>query len=269
MAGVRSKPIEAACDVGNIAHPSEKGCEMMKIKHDPVLVEETTRNAISIRKEIRGGNKGDFVNAAEIQLLEQLSDIVVRFVEIGGLVKVMIEIGNRTTHKDFRDAIPNILKWRDEVQEKQSDKIAAKLFHNIPKPTNPDEYLELLSYLQEHGSSYAKLAVRNNELIGGILTGISRYHKKKLSTEQLIELTSLTQQLNFLLSTLNIKGVDTEYALEQIEAGKPPFEKGYPVSRYKMIEVLRTWRKGKPHIRVKSALEKAKRSQEKKEADKV
>lgn len=241
----------------------------MEIEYKPVLVEEKTKNAISIRNEIRGGEKGDFVNAAEIQLLEQLSDIVVRFVEIGGLVKVMIEIGNRTTHKDFRDAIPNILKWRDEVQEKQSDKIAAKLFHNIPKPTNPEEYLELLSYLQEHGSSYAKLAERSNELIGGILTGISRYHKKEISTEQLIELTSLTQQLNFLLSTLNIKGVDTEYALEQIAAGKPPFEKGYPVSRYKMIEVLRAWRKSKQHIRVNIIREKAKELTKKRGAGKV
>ncbi len=241
----------------------------MEIEYKPVLVEEKTKNAIAIRNEIRGGKKGDFVNAAEIQLLEQLSDIVVHFVEIDGLVKVMLEIGNKTTHKDFRDAIPNILKWRDEVQEKQFDKIAAKLFHNIPKPTNPEEFLELLSYLQEHGISYTKLAERTNELIRNILIDISKYHKKGVSTEQLIELTLLTQQLNFILSTLNIKGVDTEYALEQITVGKPPFDKGYPVSRYKMIEVLRAWRKNKQHIMVKNTLKKAKGLQEKRAAGKV
>ena len=154
----------------------------MEIEYKPVLVEEKTKKAISIRNEIRGGKKGDFVNAAEIQLLEQLSDIVVRFVEIDGLVKVVIEIGNKTTHKDFRDAIPNILKWRDEVQERQSDKIAAIFFHKMIHPSNKEELLEFLSYSQEHGRSYAKLAEQFNETFSNVLTHVARYHGRSLST---------------------------------------------------------------------------------------
>ncbi len=230
-----------------------------------MLAEETTKSAVKIGREIRNRYEPD------ISYLEQFSDMQIRFVEIDGLVKVMLEIGDKATHKDIREAIPNILKWRDELQDIQSDKIAYRLFHNmLQKPTNSkEELLEFFSQMQERGKSYANLAELFNQVLGKSLIEVKRYYGEKLSTEQLIKLNSLTKQINVMLSALNIKDVDAEYALEQITAGKPPFQKGYPVSRYKMIEALRTWRKGKPHIRVKSALEKAKRLQVKREADKV
>ena len=228
----------------------------------PLLVEETTKSAINIRNEMGG-------DALEFSFIEQVSDLTVRFVEIDGLVRVMLEIGDKATHKDIRDAIPNILKWRDKVQEKQSDKTAARLFHKMLKPENKEELLEFFSYLQEHGVSYAKLAERFNGLLSRSLEAILMYQNKRLTTKQMANFNLVLNQTNNLLNAMNINNVDIEYALDQIAAGKPPFEKGYPVSRYKMIEVLRTWRKNKQHIMVKTTLEKAKRLQEKKEADKV
>jgi len=225
------------------------------VKKAPLLVEEETKNAIKIGNEIR--DKAEL----EISYLEQFSDIAVHFVEIDGLVRVMLEIGDKATHKDIRDAIPKILEWRDEVQDLQSDKIAYRLFYGmLQKPTNSkDELLEFFSQMQERGKSYSKLAELFNQVLSKSLIEIKKYHRMKtITTEQLTQLTSLTRKTNVMLSAMNIKGVDTEYALEQIAAGKPPFEKEYPVSRYKMIEVLRTWRNSKSHIRVKNALEKVK-----------
>lgn len=229
------------------------------MKKKPLLIEEETKNAIQIGEKIRKEAE------LEIAYLQQFADITIRFVEIDGLVKVMLEIGDKATHKDIRDAIPIILKWRDEAQDLQSDKIAYRLFHEmLQTPTSSKEkILEFLSQMQERGKSYANLAELFNQVLGKSLIEVKRYDGKKISTEQLIKLNSLTQKINVMLSALNIKDVDAEYALERITAGKPPFQKGYPVSRYKMIEVLRTWRKGKPHIRVKNALEKVKAIQEK------
>jgi len=241
----------------------------LKTVENSLLVEEMTKNARAIRQNIREGKRNDFVNAAEIQLLEQFSDIVIRFVEIDGLVKVMLEIGDNTTHKDIRDAIPNILRWRDEVQKWQSDKIAAKLFHEMKKPTNKEEFLEFFSYSQEHGVSYSKLAERFNENMSRVVVKLAEYHGKTISTEELIEFHSLNQYANSLLSMMNIKDISIEDALEQVAKGNPPFEKGYPVSRYKMIEVLRTWRKNKQHIRVNNVLKKAKELAKKRETGKV
>ena len=223
-----------------------------------VLAEETTKSAVKIRREIINRYEPD------ISYLEHFLDMQIRFVEIDGLVKVMLEIGDKATHKDIREAIPNILKWRDELQDLQSDKIAYRLFHGmLQKPTNSkDELLEFFSQMQEHGKSYAKLAELFNEVLGNSLTAISVYNKKSISTEELVKLNSLARKTNVMLSALNIKGVDIEYALEQVSAGKPPFQKGYPVSRYKMIEILRTWRKSKQHIMVKNALVKAKKLNE-------
>jgi hypothetical protein len=224
-----------------------------------VLAEETTKSAVKIGGEIR--NRYEF----DISYLEQFLDMQIRFVEIDGLVKVMLEIGDKATHKDIREAIPNILKWRDELQEIQSDQIAYRLFHKmLQKPTNSkEELLEFFSQMQERGKSYANLAELFNQVLGKSLIEIKKYQGKAITTEQFTQLNALTRQVNIMLSAMTIKGVDTEYALEQIVKGKPPFQNGYPVSRYKMIEVLRTWRKGKPHIRVKNALEKVKAIQEK------
>ncbi|NTV78548.1 MAG: hypothetical protein HGA25_05255 [Clostridiales bacterium] len=91
----------------------------------PLLVEEETKNAIKIGSEIRNRYEPD------ISYLEQFLDMQIRFVEIDGLVKVMLEIGDKATHKDIREAIPNILKWRDELQDIQSDKIAYRCRQKI------------------------------------------------------------------------------------------------------------------------------------------
>lgn len=221
----------------------------MKLK--PLLTEECTNNATFISSEIRGENGGT------ISFLEQSLDITVRFVETDGLVRVMLEIGDKTTHKDIRDAIPNILKWRDEVQEKQSDKNAYRLLHKIQKPSNKDELLELFSQLQEHGVSYTKLAERFNAKVIKLLEVILRDRQKSgMSTEELIAHLSLYTYLNNLIDAMNIRDIDLGDAIEKMATGKPPFEKGDPISRFKMIEVLRTWRKSKLHIAIQNALKK-------------
>jgi hypothetical protein len=224
----------------------------MKLK--PILTEEGTRDALKIRNKIREGE-----DLLEILLLEQLSDVTIRFVEISGIVRVMVEIGDKTTHQNIRDIIPFVLKLRDRIQDEQSFKIASKLFHRMQQPNNREELLELLSYMQEHGVSYAKLAERFNVIIAKLLEKYLIIHQKvEISTEELVNETEIINFANNLLNALSVIDIDLDDALEQMKAGMPPFEKGYPVSRYKLIEALRTLRKGKQHIMVKNALEKVK-----------
>ena len=72
-----------------------------------LLSEETTRNALKIRNEIRQGS-----NLWELDALEKLSDIQIRFVEIDGIVRVLLEIGEKATHQNIREAIPFVIVIR-------------------------------------------------------------------------------------------------------------------------------------------------------------
>lgn len=231
----------------------------------PLLIEEETKSAIAIGGKIR------LSSTAEISFIEQFLGITIRFVEIEGMIRVMLEIGDKTTHKDIREAIPYILNWRDELRELQSDKIGYQIFHNMLKtPTKNKEWLlELLSQSQERGISYANLAEKINIILSRCLFEVKSYEGKQISTEQLVDLDSITKSVNVIISAFNIEGLVVKEAQENITLGKSPFQKGYPVSRYKMIEILRTWRKSKQHIMVKKTLEKAKKSQEKKATGKV
>jgi hypothetical protein len=224
-----------------------------------LLTEECTKSAMHIKNEIRVEN-----GMGEISDIEQLMDITIRFVEIDGLVRVMLEIGDKTTHKDIRAAIPLILKWRDQVRDKQALKVSYNLFHNIQRPTNKEELLELLSYLQEHGVSYTKLAERFNAMIIKSLDAIQNIQQKnEITTEELVYENRYIVYVENLLSALGIKNINLKDSLEQITAGERPFEKGYPVSRFKIIEVLRTWRKNKLHIMTQKALEKVREFEKK------
>jgi hypothetical protein len=129
----------------------------------------------------------------------------------------------------------------------------------------------LFSYLQEHGISYTKLAERFNGMIAKLLEkALIVRQKNSISTEEMIDQSLDMKYANNLLHamSMSIEAIDLDDALEQMAAGKPIFEKGYPVSRFKMIEVLRTWRKNKLHIATKAALEKA-REFEKKQGGQV
>ena len=81
--------------------------------------------------------------------------------------------------------------------------------------------------------------------------------KDKISTEEMNKMNSSLTSAENLLTALGVNDIDLSVALELIADGNPPFEKGYPVSRWKMIEVLRTWRKGEAHQNVKRVLKKA------------
>ncbi|MCG2786073.1 MAG: hypothetical protein L6461_13300 [Anaerolineae bacterium] len=224
------------------------------MKLETQLSEELTKKAIKIKRGILQNNTRD-----EVQSLEQYSGITVRFVELDGLVRLLIEISDKTTHQDIRNAIPNILTWRDQLLEKQSDEIGYDLLKKIDRPSNRDELLERFSYQQEHGAKYSDLAEHFNRLVGGCLKKYWEIQQKKsINTDELITMKLTLVYAENLLKAVGLDQQDIlKYGLENLSNKEPVFEKGYPVSRQKMIEVLRNWRKSRLHNAVSSAIEKA------------
>ncbi|MBC8508215.1 MAG: hypothetical protein ISR58_13885 [Anaerolineales bacterium] len=222
-----------------------------------LLTEETTRNAIKIRSEIKQG-----ANLVELTLLERFSDIKVRFADTGGIVKIMLEIGEKTTHQDIRDSIPFVLGLREQLFKAQSDKIALEFLLKIEQPSNKKELLEFYSQSQEHGISYSKLAKHLNDLVASCLKKHFEIKgKNQIDMEELIALNLSMQYAATLLAAMSVKEEDIwaiiSDGLERLSLGESPFPKDYPIPRYKMIEVLRTWRKNKLHIATQEAIEKA------------
>ncbi len=146
-----------------------------------------------------------------------------RFVEIDGLVRVMLEIGDKTTHQKLRDTISFVLKLRDQVQDGQSKKIATELYHKMLRPSNKEELLELLS-----------LSCRNMVFLmqswrtfnGNIVNLLERYliihQKDEISNKELIEESELISFANNLLNALSVIDINLDDALEQMKAGMPP-----------------------------------------------
>jgi hypothetical protein len=228
------------------------------MKSKQVLREEYTSEAMRIKNEIGIGD--GFEDSSPFGTS---SDITVRFVELDGLVRLMLEIGVGATHKELRKAIPSVLKWRDQLQEKQYDKIADQLLHSMRNPFNKEETLEMYSYFQENGTSYAKLAERINSIAVRYLREILSYRqKRRLSADDVMEEKLLWTHVGKLLDTVGIKDVDLKDALAQLAHGEPPFQKGKPVSRYKMIEVLRYWRKSRLHFAARRAFKQKSREYE-------
>ena len=220
--------------------------------NDLFLTEELTSEAKRIKNKVYEDIGWDIYG------LGYLAGVIVRFVEINGLVKVVFELDDNTTHKELRDVIPTMLKIRDKVNGLQDEKIAARMFLNIKHPTRKEEFLELFSYVHENGVSYKKLAERINRMVSdALISTVKIQQKNNITTEELFKQNKSIKFIDNLLGAIGVKNIGVEDAIELIKEGKPPFEEGYPVSRWKLIETLRTWRKGKMHQSVKKVIKKA------------
>lgn len=181
------------------------------------------------------------------------SGVLMRFVEIDDWLRVMIEIGEDTTSDDLRGAISLALLWRDKLLEWQGPWMRGG--------DNP--FLEELSDRQKSGQSYNDLANRINQRAAAYLQEFASYLKEfeavKHSFKTMFDFYMWQPKHNRfsyehacgLLRALRLKDTEIEdllrIGLENVQAGNPAFEPGYPVSREKLISTLRNWRRGVKH----------------------
>ncbi len=189
------------------------------------------------------------------------SGVWIHIVEMDDQLKVMMEVGDLTKHKDLNQAAIIALIWRDRlIEEKQ--------------PAKKDEPTEFLNFLHsqnkrddEDRKSYKELAEIVNRSLASLLLEISAYQKGLmearsqgdeeeyvrssflgLGVEDTPDPLSFSNALD-LLSTFGIGGEDAERILTEglrdIGEGIPPFVYEPPISRELMKTALRLRPKGK------------------------
>jgi hypothetical protein len=183
--------------------------------------------------------------------------VQIHFVEMDNWLRVLIEVGEDTTSDNLREVIPLALSWRDRLLEWQGP-----WFHG-----GDNLYLEEISMRQEAGESYSQLAEAINNTITANLVD---FHKLLQEFEQMRHQPTTAMEFHLwnlkhnrfsyehargLLEGLRFDSGEIETLLqagiESLQAGEPAFEKGYPVSREKLISVLRVWRQGRKHNLIK------------------
>jgi hypothetical protein len=187
------------------------------------------------------------------------SQVFLHTIEIDDRLHVMIEVGEDTTTEQLRKVIPDALRLRDKLIE----------FQGAWRAGGINEFLEHLSYRNQHGDSYARLAENINQRIEGYLRDYIAYRKEvdtvhpEFKAEHdrdilyhvfWLGMATKPSALSFamsLLEGLNFNKQDAlrimQNGLRSLSAGESIFLKDYPVTRSKMIQVLRTWRNGKEH----------------------
>lgn len=188
-----------------------------------------------------------------------VSGVWLHIVEMDGELKVMMEVGEGTTHANLREAETYALMWRDRLIDQQG-----------PWSGGGDTaFKEHLHILNKGGVSYANLAMWVNSLIASHLCEFSAFQSRLEEARSQGEekeylnrfpLDDVPNPFSFsfavdLLGALGIREEESEpmliEGLQRIKEGLPPFEEGYPISRDKMISVLRTWRSNKKHAFLK------------------
>jgi hypothetical protein len=169
----------------------------------------------------------------------------------------MIELSDSVTSDDLRSAIPLALQWRDWLKAQRG-----------PDWVRVTEALTLLcTENKRNGVSYAQLAARTNDHIAGLLRDWLEYTRLRDEARTIQGATfdevrwlidngqvapergkwcGALSDAHRSLEVFGFTAADIEMQLsagiERIQQGEPPFERGYPVNRNRVIAVLRTWR---------------------------
>lgn len=221
------------------------------------LSEEDTPKVRKVREKAV-----DAIMARRIWEIEGKTGIYFRLVEINGKVKLMLEINENATNQGIRDIAPLALEYRDRVEDSQLEDIALGLRKRILNPQNKNELLTQLALLQQLGDSYAKLAMEINAEFSDCLYFLTKYQQNGIKTlGDLVEQRQRRNLFELLVDSFYSEDLESvlEEGVENIKQGKPPFADRYPVSRRKMIEVLRAWRKSKYFLTVQEILNNAKK----------
>jgi len=213
-------------------------------QHKSSLQEELTPKARRIKKAIGVEQGLDALFPSG-----RSSDLIIRFAELDGVVRVMLEPGANTTTRELRDAIPQVLQWRDSLRAEQATPMARNLLRNVHEPQSKEEILEHYWRRHERGASYAALAAHVNQRIALYVQELLTYRNRShLSAEESHNCDLALSRANHLLRVFGIHRVDWDDGMNELAQGRPPFGKDLPVSRDRMIRALSAWEQCIVHI---------------------
>lgn len=178
------------------------------------------------------------------QLSLEKDGIPIHVVEMGDRLIVMLEICNEAIHDKIRVAVKEALEWRDRINNLQGPAIDTA---ELP-------FLERLHRRHREGESYADLAKWINRRLSNDLcnheepAGQSKIGRRQDNAPPpLDDIEKMLTLLRFSEETIENYIQD---GLSLIQQGIPPFDHGneYPVTRNKIIYLLRSWRESIEHF---------------------
>lgn len=204
----------------------------------------------------------DYLNSVDANRFEGKNDdlpiamegVIFRVVKLENRLRIMVEVQENTTHEQLRNAIPLAIEWRNRLLDFQGPSLAGV-----------NGFLEILLLRHENGKSYSMLAEQVNQKVEELLEEYSKvlsaYELAKYNFRTMGDFFDWQSKLENNPSSLshvilllkafkmNQDEIDEILAngLRRIQEGEKPFEKGYPVSRARIIETLRSWKRGKKH----------------------
>jgi hypothetical protein len=161
--------------------------------------------------------------------LDLVSDegIWIRPLEVDGWIHLVVEVGEKTTRKNWADAWPLIRDWRERL----------KAFQGLWIGAGEGRLYEMLCWRHSR-ESYREIAEWLN---GQIITHLVR---ASLAPSTFVG-------LNHAVAIMEAMGVeDAELkattGLDNLAQGEEPFFSGEPISRQMVIDRIRRWREKQP-----------------------
>ena len=202
----------------------------------------------------------EFIFSDENHEYPRLSDsgVLIKIFEVYDWLQVMISVGEDTTHDALREAIPLALEWRNRLLKWQGPRISG----------GEGEFFLRFNWYKEHGRSHAQLAAMINKNLSNYLkeynSYIEEYEEVSQNSESSIdifqwEFKSNPFAFNHAKNLMILVGFSEEEATlilndeyKSIKEGTPQFFDNYPVTREKVINLLRRWRRGKKYKALKN-----------------
>jgi len=173
---------------------------------------------------------------------------IIQLIELDNYVQVMIEVGEEETDAGLRRLIPLALQWRDWVVEIQGPWTAG----------GRGRFLLLLDSEQRAGVSYQQLAERLTRNLGGLLSEFLAWErqsrtrhrggvKRPAGADDFWPNPFAKVHAVELLTDLGIAEEDAaqhvKEGLRRLRDGRKPFVGPGPITRQRVIDVLRAWRR--------------------------
>lgn len=193
-----------------------------------------------------------FEGANHSLTLQDSPGVMIRAVELDGWLRIMIELRDDTTHDQIRDAIPLALRWRDRLVEWQGHWTSG----------GDQGLLEMMHQKQRLGMlSHAQIAEKLNQQIADHLIEHKGWQEEYFALKDDFKTMGdfylhkwtynqfAAEHAKGILETMRFPDSEIEAILSEgfgrIMNGEPPFEQEYPISRDKVINILRVWRRNR------------------------
>jgi hypothetical protein len=223
-------------------------------------ISEGSRQAAHFLVDLEAVEKGMMVLGYE-------GDALINVAEQDGRLKIVIEIGEKTSRADILQLVPKALSYRDELNTRQGE---LNLRQTI---------MERFDDLHRRGISYNALSNLVNEHLSRQLRVYVWFRNAYLHQQDVWELRDEMREIedaedfrrqishwidsvynsnNHAVSAINVFenilrkvfsfswgdiAVERQEGIDRIDQGEDPFVEGYPIGPDKLRETMRYWRK--------------------------